>query len=94
MRVTVTKGGRIFVHELRLVGFLSSEHVDDGFVFAANNLTRNKQGQVRKVLDQVIQGAERLEVAVIDGKDHAIVLSATFPLSGSKAAIEALLKGI
>jgi hypothetical protein len=73
---------------------LSSQYLDDGFVFIANNLTRNKQGKVRKVLDQVLQGAESLEVAVIDGKDHAIVLSATFPLAGSKPAIEALLKGI
>jgi hypothetical protein len=94
MRVTVTKGGRSFVHMLPPIGFLSSEYLDDGFVFAANNLTRNKQGQVRKVLDQVLQGAESLEVAVIDGKDHAIVLSATFPLTGSKPAIEALLNGI
>jgi len=94
MRVTVTKGGRPFIHTLILTGFLSSEYLDDGFVFAANNLTRNKQGQVRKVLDQVLQGAESLEVAVIDGKDHAIVLSATFPLMGSKGAIEALLNGI
>jgi hypothetical protein len=46
------------------------------------------------VLDQVLQGAESLEVAIIDGKDHTIVLSATFPLAGSKSAIESLLKGI
>ena len=94
MRVTVTNGGRPFIHTLILTGFLSSEYLDDGFVFEASNLTRDKQGQVRKVLDQVLQGAESLEVAVIDGKDHAIVLSATFPLTGSKPAIEALLKGI
>jgi len=94
MRVTVTRGGRPFIHTLSLTGFLSSEYLDDGFVFEASNLTRNKQGQVRKVLDQVLQGAESLEVAVIDGKDHTIVLSATFPLTGSKPAIEALLKGI
>jgi hypothetical protein len=94
MRVTVTKGGRPFIHTLILTGFLSSEYLDDAFVFAANNLTRNKQGQVQKVLDQVLQGAESLEVAIIDGKDHAIVLSATFPLTGSRSAIEALLNGI
>ena len=94
MRVTVTKGGRPFIHTLSLTGFLSSEYLVDGFVFEASNLTRDKQGQVRKVLDQVLQGAEDLEVAVIDGKDHAIVLSATFPLPDSKPAIEALLKGI
>ena len=94
MRVTVTKGGRPFIHTLGAGGYLSSAYVDDGFVFHANNLTRNKQGQVRKVLDQVLQGAESLEVAVIDGKDHAMVLSATFPVTGSKPAIEALLNGI
>jgi len=94
MRVTVTKGGRRFIHTLSLVGYLGSKYVSDGFVFAAYNLTRNKRGQGRKVLDQVLQGAESLEVAVIDGKDHAIVLSATFPLTGSTPAIEALLKGI
>ena len=94
MKVTVTKGGRPFIHTLGAGGYLSSAYVDDGFVFHANNLTRNKQGQVRKVLDQVLQGAESLEVAVIDGKDHAMVLSATFPVTGSKPAIEALLNGI
>jgi len=94
MRVTVTKGGRPFIHTLSLTGFLSSEYLDDGFVFGASNLTRDKRGQVRKVLDQVLQGAESLEVAIIDGKDHAIVLSAAFPLTDSKSAVEALLKGI
>ena len=63
------------------------------FVFAANSLTRNKQSEVRKVLEQV-RGAESLEVAITDGHNHALVLSATFPLAGSKPAIEALLKGI
>jgi hypothetical protein len=90
MRVTVTKGGKRFVHTLGAGGWL----LDGGFVFGANNLTRDKQGQVRKVLDQVLQGVESLEVAIVDGKNHAIVLSATFPLTGSKPAIEALLKGI
>ena len=94
LRVTVIKGGRLFIHRLSLTGFLSSEYLDDGFVFEASNLTRDKQGQVRMVLDQVLQGAESLEVAIIDGNDHAIILSATFPLTGSKPAIAALLKGI
>lgn len=94
MRVTVTGGGRSFIHMLPPIGILSSEYLDDGFVFIANNLTRNKQGQVRNILDQVLQGAESLEVAIIDGNNHGIVLSATFPLAGSKPAIEALLKGI
>ncbi len=94
MRVTVTKGGKPFIHMLVAGGYLSSRFADDAFVFHANNLTRNKQGQVRKVLDQVLQGAESLEVAVIDGKDHTIVISTTFPLTGSKPAIAALLQGI
>jgi hypothetical protein len=54
MRVTITKGGRHFIHTLILSGYLSDEYLDDGFVFEASNLTRNKQGQVRKVLDQVL----------------------------------------
>ena len=94
MRITVTKGDGSFIHMFRPIGILSSEYLDNGFVFIAHSLTRNKQGQVRRVLDQVLQGAESLEVAVIDGNDHAIVLSATFPLTGSKPAIEALLNGI
>jgi hypothetical protein len=93
MRITITRGGKPSVHKLSLGGWLSAE-VDDGFAFNATNPTRDKQGQVRKVLDQVLQGAENLEVAIIDGKDHSIVLSATFPLTGSKPIIEALLKGI
>lgn len=94
MKVTVTRGGRSFIHTMILSGSLGSEYLDDGFVFEATNLTRYKQGQVRKVLDQVLQGAESLEVAIIDGNNRAIVLSASFPLAGSKPAIEALLKGI
>jgi hypothetical protein len=94
MRVTVTKGGRSFIHTLVPVGLLGSEYTDDGFVFAANSFTRNKQSEVRKVLEQVLQGAESLEVAIVDGNNHATVLSATFPLAGSKPAIEALLRGI
>jgi hypothetical protein len=93
MRITLTKGGKSSVHKWSPIGWLSAE-VHGGFVFSANNPTRDKQGQVRKVLDQVLQGAESLEVAIIDGRNHAIVLSATFPLTGSRSAIEALLKGI
>ena len=91
MRVTVTKEGESFVHRLGAGGFLSAE-VRDGFVFHASNPTHDKQGRVRKLLDQ-LRGAERLEIAVIDGRDPAIVLSITFPLAGSKPALEALLKG-
>lgn len=91
MRITVTKGGKPFVHRLSLGGWLSAE-VEDGFVFNASHPTRNRRGAVRKILDQVQQGAESIEVAIIDGHNHAIALSATFPLAGSKQAIEALLK--
>jgi hypothetical protein len=93
MRITVTWGGKSSVHMWSPGGWLSAE-VRDGFVFSASNPTRDKQGQVRKVLDEVLEGAQSIEVAIIDGKNHAIVLSATFPLAGSKPAIEALLKGI
>jgi hypothetical protein len=42
----------------------------------------------------VAQGAESIEVAIIDGRNHAIAVAATLPLTGSKPAVEALLKGI
>jgi len=93
MRITITRGGKPFVHALGAGGYLSAD-VDDGFVFHAENLTRNRQGQVRKVLDQLLQGAESLEVAIMDGRNPAIVLSASFPLTGSKPALEALLRGL
>ena len=93
MRITITKGGEPYAHTLGAGGYLSS-YMGDGFVFHSNNLTRNKQGQVRKVLDQLLQGAESLEIAIIDGHDDTIILSATFPLAGSKPAIEALLKDL
>lgn len=93
MRITVTKGGKRFVHAVTLVGYFSAD-VADGFVFETNNLTDNKQGQVRKVLDQMLQNAISIEVAVTDGENHKRVLSATFPLTGSKLVFEALLKGI
>ena len=93
MRITIKKSGQAFTHSLGAGGYLSAE-VQDGFVFHAENLTRNKQGQVRRVLGQLLRGAESIEVAMIDGKDHTIVLSATFPLTGSKPVIDALLEGI
>lgn len=93
MRITIARGGRALMYTLGAGGFLSAE-VRDGFVFHSENLTRDKQGQVRQVLDQLRQGAESIEVAMIDGKDRTIVLSATFPLTGSKPAIHALLEGI
>jgi len=93
MRVTVTKDGQPSVHMLRLGGWLSAE-VNDGFVFSASHHTRDKQGQVRTVITQVLQGADSIEVAVIDGRNHAIALSATFPLKGSQPVFEALLRGI
>lgn len=94
MRVTVTNDVGTFVREFSPVGFLSSERGGHGFVFAANSLTRNKQSDVREVLEQTLQGAKSLEVSVVDGKDHAIVLSAAFPLAGSEPIIRALLNGI
>ena len=93
MRITITKGGKPIVQMLGAGGYLSA-YVDDGFVFYVHDLTRDKQSQVRKVLDRMLQGGESLEVAIIDGHDDSIVLSATFPLAGSKPAIEALLKDI
>ncbi len=93
MRITVTKAGTPTVHMLSLGGWMSAD-VNDGFVFSASHHTRNKQGQVRKVITQVLQGADSIEVAVIDGRNRAIVLSATFPLTGAQPIFEALLKGI
>lgn len=93
MRVTVFKEGKPFVHTLGLGGWGSAE-VDDGFVFGTSSRTSNKEGTVRKIIDQVLQGAESLEVAIIDSKNRSIILSAPFPLLGSKPAIESLLKGI
>ncbi|MBZ0170027.1 hypothetical protein MELA_02889 [Candidatus Methylomirabilis lanthanidiphila] len=93
MRVTVTKAGQPSVHMLSLGGWLSAE-VNDGFVFSATNQTRDKQGQVRQIITQILQGADSIEVAVIDGSNHAIVLSATFPLKGSQPVFAALVRGI
>lgn len=93
MRVTVTKAGQPSVHMLSLGGWLSAE-VKDGFVFSATNQTRDKQGPVRQIITQILQGADSIEVAVIDGSNHAIVLSATFPLKDSQPVFAALVRGI
>ncbi len=93
MRVTLTGDGNSTVHMLSLSGWFSAE-VDDGFVFSATNLTREKQGQVRQILDQLLKVSESIEVAIIDGLDYSVVLSAVFPLSGGKPSFEALLDGI
>lgn len=93
MRITVTAGGKRFVHTLKQNGYWSGE-VADGFVFQTADITRNKRSQVRKLLDQLRQGAQSIEIAVTDGRNHTTVLSAAFPLSGSKPVFAALLKGI
>ncbi|MBI4912196.1 MAG: hypothetical protein HY823_05625 [Acidobacteria bacterium] len=93
MRLTVTRAGKPSVHSLRLGGWLSAE-VEDGFVFASNQRTRQKTGPVRQVLNQVLEGAETLEVAIVDGRNPSTVLKARFPLAGSGPALRSLLKGL
>lgn len=93
MKVTLSKAGKQTTYSMRLGGWLSGE-IEDGFVFSANSKTRDRSGQIRKVLDQVIQGAESIEVAIIDGKNRSTILKTTFPLIGGKASFEAILKGL
>jgi hypothetical protein len=93
MRITVTRNGKRFVQTFYQNGFWSAE-VADGFVFETAAITRDKRSEVRKLFDQLRQGAQSIEIAVTDGRNHALVLSAAFPLSDSKPVFEALLKGI
>jgi len=93
MKITVTQGSDHFVHTLYQNGYWSAE-VTDGFAFQSADLTRDAQSEVRALLEQLREGAQSLEIAITDGRNHSLVLSATFPLSGSRSVFEALLEGI
>lgn len=98
IRVTVFKSGERFVHCFGVYGLYEYKYDPftgyTGMTFETNNLIDNKQGPVWKLVDQLLKGADRMETVVIDGKNHATILTVTFPLAGSKPTLAALLKGL
>ena len=93
MRITVTRADKRFVHTFYQAGYWSAE-VDGGFVFETSDVTRDKRSPFRKLLNQLREGGQSLEIAVTDGKNPARVISVTYPLSGSKSVFKALLEGL
>lgn len=93
MTITVTQGSEHVVRTFGQNGYWSAE-VDDGFAFQTASMTRDRESDVRRLLDQLREGARSIEISVTDGRNPAIVLSASFPLSSSEAVFEALLEGI
>jgi hypothetical protein len=63
-------------------------------IFETDSLIDDKQSPLRKLVDQLLKGADRLEIAVIDGRNGATVFSGSFPLAASRPALAALLKGL
>lgn len=49
---------------------------------------------MRKVINQIIGGAETIEVAVTDGKNPSKVASVIFPVASGRESFKSLLKGI
>lgn len=99
IRVTVFRGSKRFVHRFGVYGLYEYNDEDPysgytGMTFETNNLIDNKHSPMRKLVDQLLKGADRIEIAVIDGKNHATLFSGTFPLAGSKPPLAAMLKGL
>lgn len=101
IRVTVFRGGKRFVHSIG-VAFINLDNNDEdptvatGVTFIAYYSIDNKHSPIRKLVDQLIKGADRMEIAVIEieGKNHTTIFSATFPLAGSRVVLAKMLKGL
>jgi len=93
MRITLMKNGVKSEFHVGLSGTGSAE-IDDGFVFETGTPTKNKNGYMRKIVDEILAGAESIEVAVVDGKDHSKVIVGSFPLTNGRQGFQGLLQGI
>jgi hypothetical protein len=93
MKITLTQGGRQTKFQVGLGGWFSAE-IDDGFVFGSGTPTRTKTGDMRKVVERILGGAESIEVAVSDGNDPSKVIVVAFPVATGKPSFQALMRGI
>ncbi len=93
LSITLAKAGKQIRFQESLGGWVSAE-VEDGFVFGAGTPTKNRNGSMRKIINQMIGGTETIEVAVTDGKKPSRVVSVIFPVANGRECFNALLKGI
>jgi hypothetical protein len=91
--ITLAKAGKQIRFQESLGGWVSAE-IEDGFVFGSGTPTKNRNGYMRKVINQIIGGAETIEVAVTDGKNPSKVVSVIFPAAKGRESFKSLLKGI
>jgi hypothetical protein len=93
MSITLAKDGKQTRIQESPGGWVSAE-IEDGFVFGYATPTKNRNGYMRKVINQIIGGAETIEVAVTDGKNPSKVVSVIFPVVNGRESFKSLLKGI
>ncbi|MBE7421962.1 MAG: hypothetical protein HS110_05945 [Zoogloeaceae bacterium] len=94
MSVTIHKDGQRTTHWLAADGWRSAD-VADGFVFGVADRLRGNpaSGRLGKILAEMMRDAQHVEVAVVDGRHPATVLSATFSLADGKNALRELTAG-
>ena len=93
LSITLAKAGKQIRFQESLGGWVSAE-VEDGFVFGVGTPTKNRNGSMRKVINQITGGAETIEVAVTDCKNSSKIVSVIFPVANGRESFKSLLKGI
>lgn len=69
-------------------------YIKDAFTFGYSTLTKDKSGNMRKILDQILSGAQTIEITVYNKTDQQKFITASFPLASGKKQFQALMKGI
>jgi len=93
LSVVLDNHGQQNKFQVGLTGWYSAD-VDDGFVFGSGTPTKNKSGYMRKIIQEIIHGAETIEITVIDGKTPGKTITASFPLKDGLNGFKALLEGV
>ena len=75
---------------LNAAGWYSAD-AQDAFVFSHSHEVADPKGAVRDVLTRLAQGAQRIEVSVLDSRNRAVALSASFDVEQNQAGFKALL---
>lgn len=93
MTITLIKAGKRTRFQVGLSGTGTSD-LKDGYTFETGTPTKNKNGYMRKVVSEILTGAESIEVAVVDGHDPSKAITASFLLMGGRECFEGMMKGI
>ena len=93
LQVTVFKKDSQSSFQLPLTGSWSSG-TEDGFTFSASSPAKDKKGDMRKIMDEILAGAEKIELRVFDGPKKTKFITSEFMLESSGEQFNALMKGI